>query len=251
MADDGTKKTSSGITLSGTSLLFLVGFSIIAAFFVGSLWTKVRLIEGDSGDKAALGAQNTNSESSEKETQEIPSPTITEDDHIRGNNQARIAMIEYTDVDCPYCQRFHSTAQQVIEAYPEDVMWVYNHFPIPSLHPDSMKKSEASECVASLAGEDAFWSFIDTLYENSPAPVDDLSTYAQNLGVDPNEFTACLDSGEFTQKIEDDQNAGISLGVQGTPSVLLYDTQTGDGTAFPGAVPFETLQEAIDAMLAS
>lgn len=90
---------------------------------------------------------------------------LSEDEHIRGNKDAPIALVEYSDYECPYCQFFHITGKKLIQDYGDKVFWVYRHLPIEQSHPESPKKAEAAECVAELAGNDAFWSFSDTLYE--------------------------------------------------------------------------------------
>lgn len=89
-------------------------------------------------------------------------PELHDDDHVQGNADARFTIIEYSDVDCPFCKRFHATMNQII-AERTDVKWVYRHLPLDRLHPDARMKAEASECVASIKGEDAFWSFLNAV----------------------------------------------------------------------------------------
>jgi protein-disulfide isomerase len=89
---------------------------------------------------------------------------ISEKDHVRGDRDAQIVLIEYSDFQCPFCSRFHPTAQQVVEEFNGQVMWVYRHFPLDSIHPVARKAAEASECVAELGGNDAFWNFVDTIF---------------------------------------------------------------------------------------
>lgn len=88
-------------------------------------------------------------------------PAVTNDDHIRGNKDARIKLVEYSDFECPFCQRFHPTMQQVMDKYGDQVAWVYRHFPL-SFHPEAQKAAEASECVAANGGD--FWDYADTLF---------------------------------------------------------------------------------------
>ena len=91
-------------------------------------------------------------------------PAVTDADHIRGDNNAKITIVEYSDYDCPFCHRFHATMQQVMDEYQGQVRWVYRDFPLPQLHPNAPKLAEAAECVASQGGEDAFWSFADAYF---------------------------------------------------------------------------------------
>lgn len=81
-------------------------------------------------------------------------------DHIRGSTNAKVAVIEYSDFECPFCHRVHPTYQQIMETYGDDVLWVYRHFPL-SFHPNAMPFAVASECVNKIGGSDAFWKFAD------------------------------------------------------------------------------------------
>ena len=89
-------------------------------------------------------------------------PIDFDKEHVRGNKDAKIAIIEYSDFECPFCHRVHPTYKQIMETYGDSVVWVYRHFPL-SFHPSAMPFAVGSECVAELAGNDAFWSFTDAL----------------------------------------------------------------------------------------
>jgi protein-disulfide isomerase len=88
---------------------------------------------------------------------------LSETDHVRGNKDAEFVLFEYSDLDCPFCKQFHTTMKETISKYPEDLAWVYRHMPIDNLHPQARAKAEASECVASISGNDTFWKYIDEL----------------------------------------------------------------------------------------
>lgn len=99
----------------------------------------------------------------------IPVDPVASTDHVRGNRNARIAMIEYSDLQCPFCKQFHPTAQRVVDEYKGQVLWVYRHFPLDQgpnpLHPVARRAAEGSECVAELAGEDGFWKYVDAVFK--------------------------------------------------------------------------------------
>jgi len=92
--------------------------------------------------------------------------SVSEEDHIRGSPQARIALIEYSDLECPFCSSFHGAALRFVLEYENEALWVYRHFPLVQLHPSSLRKAAVSECAAELKGEEAFWAVIDTYYLN-------------------------------------------------------------------------------------
>ncbi|MFA5799455.1 MAG: thioredoxin domain-containing protein [Candidatus Peribacteraceae bacterium] len=87
-------------------------------------------------------------------------------EHIRGNKDARLAIIEYSDFQCPFCRNVHPTYQQLIALYGDKIMWVYRHFPL-GFHPDAEPFAIGSECAAELGGSDAFWSFADKVMQGA------------------------------------------------------------------------------------
>ncbi len=88
---------------------------------------------------------------------------VDKSDWIRGRDNARITVIEYSDLDCPFCKEFHKSVINIMKDYSKDVRWVFRHMPVDELHPDARTKAEASECIGELGGADAFWKYIDTL----------------------------------------------------------------------------------------
>jgi protein-disulfide isomerase len=85
-------------------------------------------------------------------------------DFVRGDRNARVLLIEYSDYDCPFCIRFHNTAIQLIEKYAGQIAWIYRQFPLDSLHPDARIKSQGAYCAGKLGGNDAFWAFSDAMF---------------------------------------------------------------------------------------
>tara|TARA_B100001179_G_C18513536_1_gene369634 strand:- start:114 stop:884 length:771 start_codon:yes stop_codon:yes gene_type:complete len=92
-------------------------------------------------------------------------PFNAADDHYRGAENASIQIIEYSDLECPFCSRIHPTLEQVV-ANNDNVVWAYRHLPLDSIHPQAMPAAIASECVAREEGNEAFGTFIDTIFEN-------------------------------------------------------------------------------------
>lgn len=232
--------------------IILVLLLVVSAFFIGSLSTKVKQLEsGSSPTRAANGVPSAPSAPAPRQAGEVD--PVTAEDWVRGDRNARIALIEYSDTECPFCQRFHPTAQQVVDEYDGEVMWVYRHFPLTSIHSKAPKEAEATECAGELGGNDGFWAMLDKIFEVTPAnnglDLDILPDLAEEVGLNRQAFTECLDSGRYASKVDAQLKSGTKAGVTGTPGNILLDTETGETQLLPGALPFAQMQQAINQML--
>lgn len=175
-------------------------------------------------------------------------------DHILGNSDAEITIIEYSDTECPFCKKFHETMTQIMDEYGKTgkVKWIYRHFPLDMLHSKSRKEAEATECATELGGNIKFWEYINRLYAITPSndglDPSELTKIAEYAGLDKNKFEECLKSGRHAQDVENDLQDGMSAGIQGTPSSIVISKK---GEKFPlnGYVPFQQLKVAIDQLL--
>jgi protein-disulfide isomerase len=175
-------------------------------------------------------------------------------DHILGNPNAPVTLVEYSDFECPYCKKFHPTAKRLVEAFDGKLNWVYRHFPLSFHNPGAQKQAEASECASELGGDDAFWSYTDKIYERTRSngkgfPIADLIPLAVELGMDQKQFSDCLESGRYTQRVKEDFDEGTSIGISGTPGNIFVNNQTGKILARPGSQPFPALKAAVDQLL--
>jgi len=233
-------------------LPFLLVATVILAFAVGILWQKVSSLEGGKTTEETQPTEVVQPpmEGKLSEEQAGKIEKVSDKDHIRGNKDAKVFLIEYSDFECPFCVRFHLTAQQVLDEYGDDVAWVYRHFPLDMMHERARPAAQASECVAELGGEDIFWSFIDEILENQETALSDsgLINTASKLGLDASAFSSCVEGEKHKDKIEDQYQSGLTAGVTGTPSNFVMNSK-GEVWAFPGAVPFEVLKESIDEAL--
>lgn len=149
-------------------------------------------------------------------------------EHILGNPNAEISVVEFSDTECPFCKQFHTTMHQVVDEYGKDgsVAWIYRHFPIPELHPKAPKEGEALECAAELGGNDKFWAYTDKIYAVTPSnnqldPAQ-LPVIAKEVGLDVTAFNNCLSSGKHAAVVEADKQEAVKAGGRGTPfSVLI------------------------------
>ena len=168
---------------------------------------------------------------------------VGKDDHIRGDKNAKITVIEYSDFECPFCSRFHPTMKQLISAN-KDVSWVYRHFPLTSIHSNAQKAAEASECAAD---QNKFWEYADKLFENSPnIGRAQLTAIAKEVGLNVSKFDKCVDSGEKADRVQADATDAQGAGGTGTPfSVIVKGDQQ---IPISGAVPLAQIQSIVDSL---
>lgn len=215
----------------------VIGFALIAAaiFFSGS--------NSASNNQPAVATAPT-------ETVESVVRPVDETDYIKGNPNAPIMIVEYSDYECPFCKAFHDTMNMVMDEYGAsgDVAWVYRQFPI--LGPSSSEAAEAAYCVGDLGGSAAYFAFSDSIFErdaNSRTNMARLSDYAEMAGVDVTEFEACLASDRMSSRVEAAIADGRAANVQGTPHsiVLVGDQQA----VINGAQPYSVVRGIIETLL--
>ncbi|PIT92884.1 MAG: disulfide bond formation protein DsbA [Candidatus Harrisonbacteria bacterium CG10_big_fil_rev_8_21_14_0_10_42_17] len=167
-------------------------------------------------------------------------------DHILGNPNAPVKVIEYSDLECPYCATLHPTLEEIVRTYGNDVAWVYRHFPL-SIHPGAQPKAEASECVAELGGNQAFWDFISELFVNQRTN-ESLDVIATRVGVDKKAFNECVTSGRHANLVQEDYDNAVATGGRGTPHSIIVDAK-GNQRPVSGALPFDHFKTLIDQLL--
>ncbi|MEI6280723.1 MAG: DsbA family protein [bacterium] len=185
---------------------------------------------------------------------------VSSTDHITGNLNAKIVVVEYSDLECPFCKVFDATMKQVTQNN-NDVAWVYRHYPIAQLHSKAFKESEATECAWDQGGNDAFWKYTDRLFAVTPSnnglDAAELPKIAEYVGLNVATFNTCLSSGKFTSKVQADFDDGVKAGANGTPSSMIItkkdistSTQNEILTALnaPGAISFSSNNKKIMSM---
>jgi len=156
---------------------------------------------------------------------------------IRGNVNAPVTVLEFSDFQCPYCIRARPTVARVREAYGEKVRWAFRHFPL-DFHAMAQKAGEAAACAGD---QGKFWEMHDRLWAASgKLEVPELKKTAAAIGLDTARFDQCLDSGERAELVGRDAGSGGGWGVSGTPAFFI------NGRPLVGAQPFEVFQQVID-----
>lgn len=174
-------------------------------------------------------------------------------DHLRGNIDAPVTIVEYSDTECPFCKRFHETMKEVVKKYDGKVAWVYRHFPLKELHAKAFNEAKAMECAAKIGGANMFWQYTDALYTATPSndqldPAE-LPRIAGNLKLDRQKFADCLASDDVDAAVTADLEDAMATGGNGTPWSILV-TKSGTKYAINGAQPLENLVQMIDMALA-
>lgn len=246
----------------GPGKTFLAGFAaaLLVFFTIGFFVMMAKCDCGSFGSgskntvffgKVDAGQKELNDETAPDSGSQVDLAPITAEDHVRGDlNKAQAVIVEFSDYDCPFCQRFHPTMNQIMSDYEGQVAWVYRHFPLDSLHPNARTKAEASECVASLGGNEAFWEFTDALYDEARGTISvaQLEEIAAETGVSQAKFQECLDGGETEELVQEDYLDAVASGGRGTPHSIIM---TRDGKTYPisGALPVSDIKAVLDPIL--
>ncbi len=173
--------------------------------------------------------------------------------YIEGKKDAKISVIEFSDVQCPFCQRHTNagTLDQVHAKYGDDINIVFAHFPL-SIHPSAQKAGEALECAGKQGGEDVFFSFKKALFAKGGDPtLDVIQAVATEQKLNVTDLMACVNGGEFAAKMAGQTAFGRQLGVTGTPGNIVMNNETGEFQKVSGAVPATAFDAPIASYLAA
>lgn len=159
-----------------------------------------------------------------------------------GPEDAPITIVEFSDYQCPYCQRWHQQVYEpLLAAYPGKIRFVYRHFPLTSIHPDAFGAAQAVMC----AGEqDAYWQYHEMLFDGGSLGSSIYTQYAQTLRLNMDQFNNCVSGERYRAQIEADSNFAANLGVSSTPTFFI------NGLAIVGAQPLDVFKQVIDKELA-
>jgi protein-disulfide isomerase len=184
---------------------------------------------------------------------EQPRPVSIDDDYIRGRADAKLTLIEFSDFQCPFCERFYRETLPLIDKdyiQTGKLRMVYRDFPLVDVHQDAQKAAEAAQC----AGEQGkYWEMHDKIFANHAAMrVDDLKKHARGLGIAEDRFDRCVESGKYAEEVKKDLTDGQALGVQGTPTFFVGLTgkdNTIQAVPIGGARPYAVFKQMFDRFL--
>jgi protein-disulfide isomerase len=205
----------------------------IAGLFVGyQVWGKPNV----QADQAANNPSN-------------PAPryeiTIEDDDPVLGSEDAMVTIVEFSDYECPYCQRYHSqTFSQILATYGDQIRYVFKDLPLTSIHPNAVPAANAAHCAHE---QNAFWDFHNLLFSMQQGLNDNAyAAYANQLGLDTASFEECLNEGRYVNVVMQDTNVLTAINAPlSTPTFFI------NGQYLAGAQPFSEFARLIDAELES
>ena len=162
---------------------------------------------------------------------------VTTQDHILGNENALITLVEYGDYECPHCGHAHSIVKRVQKHFGDRLRFVFRNFPLKEIHPNAESAAETAEFAARNG---AFWEMHDGIFENQ----EDLglplfSELSDRLGLSVSDLRAALTNEEYLPRVREDFRGGVRSGVNGTPTFFI------NGRRHDGSFEFEDLVEAI------
>ena len=245
-----TRITNSSQASASPKIFFLLG--LLTAISIASMAVDIYLLSASggvvSGQRVAANVANpTPSPAAQPTPDNTPPPVqnfeITAKNHVRGDFKVPITLVEFSDFECPFCEKHFPTVNKILSSYPGKVRLVYKHFPL-SFHQNSQKAAEASECADE---QGKFWEYHDELFKNQQAgfSVDKFKQWAADLNLDSEQFNDCLDSDKYKNKVQADYQEGGAKGVQGTPATFV------NGKLVSGALPYESFSQIIDQELSA
>ncbi|HEY0964835.1 MAG TPA: thioredoxin domain-containing protein [Candidatus Paceibacterota bacterium] len=205
-----------------------------------------------TGGKQAVAPDSLTNASGTQTMTSTPRP-IDSTDYIRGNPNAPILIVEYSDYDCPFCKQYHTSLVQIMDEYGVTgrVAWVYRQFPIAQLHPNSPKVSEAALCVGSIGGNEAFWKFSDLIFEERDIEemtnVVALPDYAVEVGVKKEDYIRCMEDKKMEEVVKKSIEDAFNIGARGTPyTVIMVGTEQ---AVINGNQSYDTIKGIIENLL--
>jgi protein-disulfide isomerase len=172
-------------------------------------------------------------------------------DHILGNKNADIFLIEYSDLECPFCKNYNkNVVKKLRQKYANNnkIAFVFRNFPLTSEHPSSFEEAVSLECAAELGGNEKFFEFKEKIFSETASDGNFSSSrlieIAEELNLKKNEFSACIKNPQSVKKVSNSYNEAISIGLNSTPSVFL---QLKSGETYSLPAEFTVTENLINA----
>lgn len=236
-----------------TPVLFVL--LVVASFLLGRYQAQIEILKGGTSQPTAVQGgqqvagqqtdpQGSQQPSAEEITDEVWQTLLDKPAAVKGENDAPVTMVEFTDYQCPYCARFFSdTYPQVLKDYVEtgEVRYLVRDFPLP-IHPNAPAAAMAARCAGD---QGQYWEMHDKLFEkqdewSSGKTTDLFQGYASELGLNEGEFTSCLTDEKYKQEVDADSQLARQVGINGTPGFVI------NGEVLIGAQPYSAFQQVFE-----
>jgi protein-disulfide isomerase len=246
----------------GIGVMVLVFTAMI--FTIANLWSVNQSLEdqvttlkrGGTGTTAQQSAAPTANSQTIVDTANGVIPNVSSDDRVQGNRSAKVFLVEYSDLECPFCKRFHDESLTAIQQkYGDSLGYVWREFPL-NIHPNANMEAQVAECVGKVEGDKGFFTFVDKVFattQSTGVSFDEAGTLqiAKDLGYSIDAITTCYKNGEFKNRITQHIADGTKAGVTGTPTAFIVRASDGKTKMISGAVPAANFEQAIDDLLNS
>lgn len=221
------------------NILLLIGLLILFGS-IAALFLRVNFLEARQKAFASLPANAV-------QTLHGSLQKVTSSDYVSGNPQGEITLIEYSDFECPSCQRMHPIYQKLLQEFNGHIRFVQRLFPLPQ-NKNAEKEAEAALCAGKVG---KYWQYGDEIYSLTKGteggegfPLADLVPLAKHLGLSTKQFQSCLDTAEMAQTVDLQKKSGENAGVNELPSLFVIDKKN-SVTMLSGEQSLATLQTVI------
>lgn len=227
--------------VAATAVISLVGFGIMLYILLSGteLGSKTKTTTTTTTNAAA----NTNAAAADP----TPSGTIDSKDVRNVTGKGDFTLLEFSDLDCPFCKQFHPTVEQILKDYDGKVKVAFMHFPL-SIHPGAQGAAEAAECAAE---QGKFWEFVNDHFtaQSTNMTADQHADAAEKLGMNKDKFKKCLADGTGKSRITSDAAMAQKFGAQGTPYSLILDKKGNIVGSINGALPIAQVKATLDGLV--
>lgn len=261
-----TKKALT-FTVQPITITLILGFLIVASLITVLVLNSrdIQKLEGKISDLNNSLSQYADlaSKPSGASSSALPSTgkTTIANGAVKGDkSKAKVAIVEFSDFECPFCKRHdQQVLPELLKNYVDTgkAIYVYRHNPLSFHEPNATEQANAAECVRAQLGDQGFWKFHDLVFEtttsNKGLAKDRLPGLAQQVGADVSKFNTCFDQNSYKEQINKDSQAAAQATLSGTPGFVVgaYNANTGEvsGDLIRGAYPYDTFKTALDKYL--
>lgn len=226
--------------VTATAVIAIIGFALMLYLLLSG----TELGSGAAAAPTVKAAANTNAAAPAEPTV-TGSVDMKKVRNIQGKGD--LTLIEFSDLDCPFCKQFHPTVKQILKDYDGKVGVSFMHFPL-SIHPGAQGAAIAAECAAE---QNKFWEFVDGHFagQGTNLTADQHIAAAEKLGLNKDTFADCVNNKKTESTVDEDAALAQSLGATGTPFSVIVDKKGTIVGSINGALPAAQVKAKLDALV--